>query len=167
MDELKIVKYPDERLKEICKDVAWDNKEIDWGELLHSMRLFLDKSSNGIGLAAPQVGYLYNMIIVKQNPSDRNSEIFVMYNPVIVFAKKKNHFSDESCLSLPGVSAHIRRSWIIKVSYQDLNFEHRTKFFKGKLAIIIQHEIGHLNGELFIDLLPETERKNVMKDYRG
>jgi len=106
----------------------------------------------GIGLAAPQIGILKNLVV-----ADIGEGPVRLANPVILEAKGKEKI-EEGCLSIPGISVIINRPRKIIVS--GLNEEGKTIEFKaqGLLARVLQHEIDHLNGKLIIDYLSLLEK---------
>ena len=112
---------------------------------------FMEKtmfSLNGYGIAAPQVGANVRVVIVRL--SSNNNDALVMINPLIVSEKGKQKFR-EGCLSLPNLFLDINRSQEIIVYWNDTSGATITKTFTGMDAVVIQHEIDHLNGKLFID----------------
>lgn len=114
--------------------------------LIDDMRLTLDKTPDGVGLAAPQVGLSWRIFIVK---TEEYSGIFI--NPEIINITKNKLVSEEGCLSIRGVYGLINRAKSIKV--RALNEKGKTFKFRGKgfLARVIQHELDHLESTLFID----------------
>ena len=108
-------------------------------DLLDTAKAHID---NCAGLAAPQIGILKKVVVV------RNGNTFVpMINPVILKRTGSQFNSKEGCLSLEGERI-VKRYPSILVSYQDHNGKKLTKTFNSNLSIIIQHEIDHLNGKL-------------------
>lgn len=99
-------------------------------------------SANCAGLAAPQIGSLKKVVVVRNGNS-----FFPMVNPIIVKKNGKKFVNTEGCLSLDGLR-NVERYSTILVSYQDKTGKRITKTFNGTLAIIVQHEVDHLNGIL-------------------
>ena len=118
-------------------------------------------SEGGVGLAAPQVGVEKDIFVLNPSGSrdDRSGER-VLCNPKIT-RKKKWEFGEEGCLSLPGVHAEVERSLQITVTYQDLKGDEQQLQCEGWLARIVQHELDHLEGVMFIDRLTATEKLAV------
>jgi peptide deformylase len=119
--------------------------------------------AEGIGLAAIQVGRPIRMLVAdigKRAPQDA-SKIFI--NPEIVEARGTWVF-DEGCLSIPGVSAEITRPKEIVVRYIDGKGKPRMDTFDELMARVLQHEMDHLDGKLFVDYLNPIERESVLKD---
>lgn len=116
---------------------------------------------DGVGLAGPQVGVEKN-IFVSQLKDDQE-RIFI--NPQIIWTSQERNYIEEGCLSIPGVFEDVLRPAAITVQAYD----ERGKPFKmdadGMLARVIQHEIDHLKGILFIDHLEESQRDKLLKVY--
>jgi peptide deformylase len=141
---LDILAFPNPRLR---------NKNVDVKKH-ENMRGVVDNMAEtmyahqGIGLAAPQVGIRKNLIIF--DPSDDMSKLTAMVNPKIK-AKDGEVYTNEGCLSVPGLMARIKRAKNVKVKYNDLQGDTITKDFGGMSSICIQHEMDHLKGKLIID----------------
>jgi peptide deformylase len=141
---LDILAFPNPRLR---------NKNVDIKKH-ENMRGVVDNMAEtmyahqGIGLAAPQVGIRKNLIIF--DPSDDMSKLTAMVNPKIK-AKDGEVYTNEGCLSVPGLTARIKRAKNVKVKYNDLQGDTITKDFGGMSSICIQHEMDHLKGKLIID----------------
>lgn len=106
------------------------------------------KKSKGVGLAAPQVGVLQRFIIVSLNGE---SESFAMVNPRILSYSNETCLDEEGCLSLPGYFDKVYRNKRIKVEYVDINNNKQVLKLEDFDARVVQHEIDHLDGILFID----------------
>lgn len=101
--------------------------------------------NNGIGLAAPQVGILKQIIIV-----DNNGIPIIMINPEITEFSKETVLMNEGCLSVPGVFENISRPSWVRVKYRDTKGRYQHLKYDGLTARIIQHEVDHLFGKLFV-----------------
>ncbi len=112
-----------------------------------------DSLSMGVGIAAPQVGILKNMICVQR--FDKENFPFEIYlNPIITKYSLKKRPCPEGCLSIPNVSAITKnRAFTISIEYDTLKDEHKKEVVSDFTSVIFQHEIDHLNGILFIDHL--------------
>ncbi len=118
-----------------------------------------DSMSMGVGIAAPQVGVLKNIIWVQRFDKE-NFPFEVYFNPKITEYSNKKQKVREGCLSIPNRTDTLNsRSQIIKIEYDASNAEHKTETIEGFTAVIFQHEIDHLNGILYLDHL-----KKEMKD---
>ena len=108
-------------------------------------------AEDGVGLAAPQVGSHFRMILVTLGFETKRERAQILINPVIDELSIDEVVIDEGCLSLPGVYAKVRRPKDITITYTKLSGERLTESFKGFDSRVIQHEIDHLNGILFTD----------------
>ncbi len=176
---MEILKYPDPRLREVSKKVTEFGPEIKQlaADMMETMY-----DASGIGLAAPQVGKLIQMLVIDCRPRDTNeryeieemgelerhvTQPLVIINPKIVAQKGKTTF-DEGCLSVPSFYETVERADVIELQYEDLNGEKKTLKTDGLLAIVIQHEMDHLEGTLFIDRLSfvkSNKIKNTIKKH--
>lgn len=114
-------------------------------------------ASRGIGLAATQVGDLRRIIVVDASAGEREGEAFALVNPRIV-ATAGSFTDEEGCLSLPGLRLPVRRALDARVEGLDLAGNPVVREASGLLARILQHEIDHLDGVLFVDRLPLFQR---------
>jgi len=87
----------------------------------------------------------------------------VVINPHILSVKGKN-LMEEGCLSVPGVQGDVQRPSSITLKYRDRNFLEQTEEFSGMLARVLQHEIDHLSGTLFIDRMEKRDRRKIQKE---
>ncbi|RED50377.1 peptide deformylase [Seonamhaeicola aphaedonensis] len=112
-----------------------------------------DSLSLGVGIAAPQVGVLKNIIWVQR--FDKESLPFEVYlNPKIIEYSEKKQTVREGCLSIPNRTDTLNsRSYTIKIEYDTQDAIHKTETIEGFTAVIFQHEIDHLNGILYLDHL--------------
>ncbi|KJD32009.1 peptide deformylase [Tamlana nanhaiensis] len=118
-----------------------------------------DSASLGVGIAAPQVGVLKNIIWV-QRLDKENLPFEVYLNPKIVGYSKEKQTVTEGCLSIPDRRETLNsRSQIIDIEYDTMEGEHKAETIKDFTAVIFQHEIDHLNGILYLDHL-EKDFKN-------
>ncbi len=108
-------------------------------------------SEDGIGLAAPQVGINKQMLVVDCEPDNAANPPLVLINPVIQKMSTDLCMIQEGCLSIPGVFLDVTRPEVIEVSYKDVNGRPQRLTVNGLLARVIQHEIDHLNGVMFVD----------------
>lgn len=112
-----------------------------------------DSISMGVGIAAPQVGILKNIIWVQR--FDKEDAPFEVYlNPRILKYSEKTQTVREGCLSIPNRSDTLNsRSFSISIEYDTMNAEHKSESVEGFTSVIFQHEIDHLNGILYLDHL--------------
>lgn len=152
---LRILPVPNTQLTTPTKKVAKIDKKIL--KLLSAMEeaLITQVDPQGVGLAANQVGSDKSLFIIKPTP-DSKTEVFI--NPIILKTvdkkgvktknKRKPHL--EGCLSIPRIWAPVDRPKRVFLEYQDLAGQTIKKWFIGFKAIIVQHEVDHLHGTLFI-----------------
>ena len=114
-------------------------------------------SAPGIGLAATQVGVAKQVLVADTAARKPESELIVLINPEIVAAEGEVLF-EEGCLSVPDYQAEVKRHERITVRGLNLKGEEVEIEAEGLLAIVLQHEIDHLNGILFIDRLSKLKR---------
>lgn len=112
--------------------------------------------SEGVGLAAPQIGKNIRLVVIDADPfADTFPECkgrkFTLINPVVEILDGDTVSRAEGCLSLPGISENVPRVEHIRLSWLDENFEPHTEEISGFLARIVQHECDHLEGMLYID----------------
>jgi len=163
--KLKIVEYPDKRLRQKSSKVEKFDTELH--ELLDGMYEIMI-SSNGIGLAAIQVAHAKEVLIL--NIPDEDGEqpkenLLEIINPVITYREGETVYQ-EGCLSVPGFYEDIHRYDEISLNYQDRDGNTKNLVADGLLSIAIQHEIDHLDGVLFIDKLSYSRRKKFEKEYK-
>ncbi|MGB7444119.1 MAG: peptide deformylase [Coleofasciculaceae cyanobacterium] len=108
-------------------------------------------SADGIGLAAPQVGVNKQIIVIDCEPDEPETPALVLINPAIKKFGSQMCEGQEGCLSIPGVYLDVQRPDHIEVTYKDENGRPRTLKTKGLLSRVIQHEMDHLNGVMFVD----------------
>ena len=119
----------------------------------------------GIGLAAPQIGELKRIITINIYQEEKNSS-YTLFNPEITWFSKDEILMEEGCLSIPRQFAEIKRPEEIKVKYIDEKNKIGEKKLNGKESRVIQHEIDHLNGKLFIDYLSSLKRNIIIKKVK-
>lgn len=126
-------------------------------------------AEQGIGLAAPQIGQSVALCVVDL-PADYDTDEagcrlnpdvvmpLILFNPEIVTAGRKTDIHEEGCLSFPGLRGNIERPVEIKLRYLDEQGQAHERAFTDFLARVIQHEVDHLNGVLFIDRMSAAKR---------
>ena len=153
----KILKFPDQDLRIKAKPVEAFDEELkaltnDMFETMHSV--------NGIGLAATQIGIAKQVAVIDISPE--KNEPLVIVNPAIqILDPSKTEDYDEGCLSVPGFFEKISRPSDIKLTYQDLNGKKQEIKPEGLLTKVVQHELDHLNGRLFVDHISELKRRRI------
>ncbi len=114
--------------------------------------------NGGIWLAAPQVGITKRIIVVslisdREDKDEKPYQTVMMINPEILEFGNEKDREEEGCLSLPGMRGEVERPTSLKVKFTDKDGKTKTLFLEGLPARIVQHEVDHLNGVLFIDKL--------------
>ncbi len=119
------------------------------------------RKANGVGLAANQVGSLQRVVVIDVSGYEgmENVKPLVLLNPRIVEEGEEEVTMEEGCLSLPELRDEVGRPEMVTVEYQDLDLQKQLIEADGILARVLQHEIDHLNGVLFIDRLGSVRRK--------
>jgi len=107
-------------------------------------------ATNGVGIAAPQVGVNTCIAHITIN----KNQVFPIINPEIIKKSKDTDTDTEGCLSLPGHWGPVARAKEVTLKFTDLAGKDRVMKFKGFEARIVQHEVDHLNGKLFVDHVP-------------
>lgn len=153
--ELKLHIWPDKILREKCRQVEEVNLYIRG--LLDKM-FFLMKKNKGIGLSANQAGLDLSLVVIDLSPLgvDKNV-IFKLVNPKILKKEGVVEFT-EGCLSFPDLTLTVKRAKKVWVDTLNEKGEHLTLEARGILSIVLQHEIDHINGILFIDRIPFWQR---------
>ena len=168
MSLLKIVTYPDVFLKQPTKAV--ENIDGTLQDLIKNMSETMYHAP-GVGLAAIQVGVDKSMLIYDVAPKDEERQLTVLINPKIISAEGDIISEDEGCLSVPDFRANIKRSERILVEAIDQHGNPLRFEADGYLAIVLQHEIDHLNGTLFIDRVSSLKRqmynRRIQKQLRN
>ena len=159
--------WPDKILKKKMKEVDFfDDKLKELVDIMFKRMYELE----GVGLAANQIGIPYQILVLDTNTKKYDGQEgeegvkMALVNPKIV-EKSGEVESTEGCLSFPGVQITIPRAERVKVVAQDLEGKEIEIDTDGFLAIVLQHEIDHLNGIPFINYLSPVKRKLVLEKY--
>ena len=157
MSILKILKYPDPKLRTVAKNIDLFDKSL---ENLSQNMLETMYAENGIGLAATQVDVHVRMVVIDIS-EDRN-EPLIFINPVVTVLDNKSLVPcEEGCLSIPGASVEVSRPDKIELNWLDLKGDAHKSNPEGLLAVCIQHEIDHLEGKLLVDYLSPLKRSRI------
>lgn len=156
-----IRKYPDPFLRKNAAHVAEIDENIR--ALMKDMFTMMEEAG-GIGLAAPQVGVSKRVITISLNEKKFNR--LVLVNPVVEYSSDENEVMEEGCLSIPGINADVRRP--VRVVVKGITRSGRMVEITAEhmLARVLQHEIDHLNGVLFIDRVSSQERSRIQEDLQ-
>ena len=168
MDKLNILTYPDKTLSK--PTTALENIDGKVQEMIDGMASSMYEAP-GIGLAAIQVGWDKSVLIYDISPRDETRELTVLVNPKIITQEGQILSENEGCLSVPDFRADVKRSEYITVEGHDREGNPIRLDAEGILAIVLQHEIDHLNGTLFIERISSLKRqmykRRVKKLLRG
>ncbi len=162
MSKLPIVTIPDKGLR--SKNQTVTKFDADLQQLIDNMIETL-REANGAGLAAPQVGRPLRLAIIWTLPEEDDQgnelpntrELFVVINPEIYWSSRDTVKGIEGCLSIPGYVGEVERAESVRVRGFDRHGRKFRRRFDDWTARIFQHEIDHLNGELYIDKLTGPE----------
>lgn len=161
---LPIYTYGQPVLRKVAEDIGPDYPQLS--ELIQNMWDTLAKS-DGIGLAAPQVGLSIRLVVIDLDILSGDMPRYkgfrqVFINPYIEeYDETNTDISEEGCLSLPGIHEKVRRPTRIRLTWQDEQFEEHDEWIDGYLARVLQHEVDHLDGEVFTDHLRGLRRQLV------
>ncbi|MEM5502902.1 peptide deformylase [Ahrensia kielensis] len=120
----------------------------------------------GVGLAAIQVGEARRMLVIDVAGKDDEPNPQVFINPSIVKSSDTPNLYEEGCLSIPDIYAEVERPAEVTVEYIDLTGKQQLIEADGMLATVLQHEIDHLDGTLFIDHLSKLKREMVIRKFK-
>jgi len=155
-----IITVPNEVLKKISdpiESVGESEKKLV-NDLFETMY-----NSNGIGLAAVQVGILKRILVIDVSTKEENKNPLCFINPVIKKISGETSVYEEGCLSIPDTFIEIERPKICEVEYIDLDGKLKNIRCDGLLSTCLQHEINHLDGKLIIDYLTKLKRDIIIK----
>ena len=157
-----ILILPDKRLREKSEPVK--AVDADVRALVEDMFETMYKAP-GVGLAAIQVGVPRCIVTVDTAKKDepKNPQVFI--NPEIVWSSEEKNTYEEGCLSIPEYYEEVERPSEVKVRFMDLDGKTQEVAADGLLATVLQHEIDHTNGVLFIDHISKLKRDRVIKKF--
>lgn len=156
-------------LRQVAADIDESYPELD--QLKADMRETL-AASDGIGLAAPQIGRSIRLVFIDLDPiSDdlpeyKNFNQFYINARILEYDDSKTESLEEGCLSLPGIHERVTRPTRIHVSYLDEQFQPHDEWVSGYLARVMQHEFDHLDGHMFVDKISPLRRQLVQRKLR-
>ena len=175
---LPIRAFGDGVLRKMCKPIDKDYPELK--QLVANMMETMD-ASNGVGLAAPQIGKDIRLFVIDSThmydeESDGQRRVFI--NAEMLDEYDDEWTFEEGCLSIPHIRENVDRHSTIRIKFQDLDFNTSEETFDGMTARVIQHEYDHIEGVLFIDHISALKRRlikgkltdiskgNISVDYR-
>ena len=156
---LKILIFPDPRLRTVAKAVESVDDSIK--KLAQDMLETMYQGS-GIGLAATQVNVHKRVIVL--DISESKDEPLILINPEIIkiIDPNKKIFS-EGCLSVPGFYEELKRPSSVEISYLDIDGKRNLLLANDLLAVVIQHEMDHLDGKIMVDFISNIKREMIRK----
>jgi len=159
---LDILKFPDPILRQVAKPV-----ENITGQTATFIDNMVDTmyAAPGVGLAAPQVGLARRIIVIDTDHDNRGKNLIKLVNPVIGAAEGEV-ISEEGCLSVTEYTAEVKRAERVQVSALDEHGNDLKIEADGFLAIVLQHEIDHLDGKLFIDRISRLKRELYVRKLK-
>lgn len=160
---LKIVTAPSDLLRQVCQPCEVGDPDL---RKLTTQMASLMYQTNGVGIAAPQVGVLKRVIVVDCDVESDQPNPIVMVNPVLVETKGQPVVEEEGCLSCPGISVPIARAPWASVDYFDLDGNPQHVESDGLLGRCLQHEIDHLNGRTLFESAAPADRLRALSEYQ-
>ena len=175
-----VILYPDPILKQVAEPISTITPEIK--DQAQRMLATVTQDDRSVGIAANQVNILNRMMVAENNPGswrydDPNAQIpevlgtgerrrgnpILMINPELVKVSDRKSICMEGCMSLPQQFAYVQRHADVTVEYLDINGEKHSLNVSGFDAHVVQHELDHLNGVLFIDYLSRLKRGTLVR----
>jgi peptide deformylase len=158
-----ILHIPNDVLRKVATPVETVNDEIktlikDMFETMYD--------APGVGLAAPQIGELHRVIVMDPSKEEDEPNPIAMVNPEITWSSEETWTYQEGCLSIPEYYEDVERPVKIRVKYLDENGAEQELEAEELLSTVVQHEIDHLDGKLFIDYLSRLKRERVTKKFQ-
>ena len=164
MSDLEILIHPDERLIKTNADIDIEKYgEEEEKKVARMVELLL--GVDGVGLAAPQVGWNVRLFVTNMNAgTDKAPEVRVFWNPQIALMGDPVEMR-EGCLSMPDVFGQVKRHKSIALIAQTPRGDY-TEEFTGLVAQALQHEYDHLKGTLFYERATPGERKRILSEHQ-
>jgi peptide deformylase len=157
-----IIKLPDKRLRLVSGPVK--TVDADVRALIDDMFETM-YDAPGVGLAAIQLGVAKRIVTVDTAKKDEEKKPQVFINPEVVWTSDEKATYEEGCLSIPEYYEEVERPSQVKVKFLDLDGKAQEVEANGLLATVLQHEIDHTNGILFIDHISKLKRDRVIKKF--
>ena len=159
----EIIVLPDKRLRQASDPVNAVDAELralvdDMFETMYE--------APGVGLAAIQVGVAKRIVTVDTAKKDEPKEPQVFINPEVLWTSEEKSTYEEGCLSIPEYYEEVERPSQVKVRFMDLDGKTQEVEANGLLATVLQHEIDHTNGVLFIDHISKLKRDMVLRKFK-
>ena len=157
-------------LRKVAEDITPDYPELK--QLISDMWETLFQSE-GIGLAAPQIGRDIRLVVIDLDPLAEDMPEYKDFRKVYINAhiveydETSTTTSEEGCLSLPAIHEKVTRPARIRVQWMDENFEAHDEWIEGYLARVMQHEFDHLDGKMFIDRVSPLRRQLIKSKLKS
>ena len=167
---LPIYIYGQPVLRKVAEDITPDYPQLK--ELIADMWETLAES-DGIGLAAPQIGKpirlsVIDLDVLSEDMPEYKGFRHVYINPhIIEYDDTKTDSSEEGCLSLPAIHEKVVRPTRIHVTWDDEQFQHHDEWVEGYLARVMQHEFDHLDGKMFVDRISPLRKQLIQSKLRA
>lgn len=167
---LPIYIYGQPVLRKVAEDITPDYPELK--QLISDMWETLFQSE-GIGLAAPQIGRDIRLVVIDLDPLAEDMPEYKDFRKVYINAhiveydETSTTTSEEGCLSLPAIHEKVTRPARIRVQWIDENFEAHDEWIEGYLARVMQHEFDHLDGKMFIDRVSPLRRQLIKSKLKS
>ena len=161
---LPIYTYGMPVLRKESEDITPDYPELE--QLIKDMFETM-YHSDGVGLAAPQIGRNIRLVVITLDPLKDDYPEYAGFNKayinphILEYDDTKTESMEEGCLSLPGIHEPVRRPTRILVAYDDEQFQHHEEWVEGYLARVMQHEFDHLDAHLFVDRISPLRKQMV------
>ena len=155
---LKILIFPDQRLRTVAKEILAIDDEI---KLLANNLLETMYEGDGIGLSATQVDVHKRILVV--DVSEEKDSPLILINPKIDVLNEEEKLYSEGCLSVPGFFEQVSRPSKINITALNLEGEKFNIAAADLLAVAVQHEMDHLDGKIFVDFLSDLKRQRIRK----
>tara|TARA_B100001173_G_scaffold65706_1_gene55594 strand:- start:259 stop:807 length:549 start_codon:yes stop_codon:yes gene_type:complete len=161
MSVKEILKMGNPLLREVAEDFSVEEIKNSETQLLLEDMWHSLAAAGGIGLAAPQIGILKQLAVIKlteesdRYPDMEDSEAFIIFNPKITVLDKTEQGFWEGCLSVPGLRGFVERPRKIRVDFLDESAKPRSIEVEDFLATVFQHELDHLVGKLYVDRIKD------------
>jgi peptide deformylase len=158
-----IIILPDPKLRLVSRKIERVDDDLrrfidDMVETMHE--------APGVGLAGVQVGEPIRVLVVDTAKKEETPNPQVFINPEIVWSSEERSTYEEGCLSIPEYYAEVERPASVRARALDREGKSREVMAEGLLATVLQHEIDHLNGVLFIDYISKLKRDRVIKKFQ-
>lgn len=158
--KLKVYEYPHPILKQ--KAVPVEKVDDELRRLLDDM-LETMYEAVGVGLAAPQVGISKRIVVIDAAREDEEPQPMFLINPEIIWRSEEKEVCEEGCLSVPEMRAEVERPASVKVKYLNREGAVCEILAEDFLAVVVQHELDHLDGILYIDRISRLKRQMLVK----